>query len=886
MSEEVELDEQQRACVQAAGNTHMMVTAIPGSGKTRTIAARCQHLLQQGVPGRAILVLTFTNKAAAELKSRVHDTSVRCGTFHALALQLLQEAKHGMFADEVVLVTDSRAPHSFFTNFLRQHGVALLAHASALTRAYHDYRTSTAAPVPAVASIPSALTLTAFEQYQAFKRRRHEADFDDLLHEWHSFLEAATESDIQHVLVDEAQDCNNVQFDIVQQLVRLGARVAAVGDVDQCIYGFRGSNITHLANFAHTLPGTVEHTLHMNYRSTPEICAVAQSIIEFNTLRTRKDIVSAHPPGAVPALYPFDTVADEHRFVTEVCQKALLNSVECAVLCRTNKEVDELEKMWQRKAMPYTLLRGLKLFDSPHVKALLSLLTFVFCKDPSKVTVVDALAMHRGVTRQAALDMCTRWQGDTEEDSLCAVFLKQAPSGWPLALVQLHSALKRLQHAIACLHATDHNAFAVYVAQLASACVHHTNAIHQYTLEQLRDLEQVSELLEEQPSFDAFVSGIQLGTLQVEQQANSVVKLGTIHQAKGLEFECVVVPGCVNGNIPSFLSRTPPELEEERRLLYVAATRAKEQLCFTFALHAQPQWGGGEPKSRQLSTFLMPLLSYLLVKQNTQLVPSPMKRTPDGKLSELLSDFYRVFGRHNALVTMCTQRQWHSVDVGLTPAPPSEKSTALAPGHTTCLLLKRVLQECLIHTEWSWEKCVHAACHYVDGPNSLDGRAKARVLTGNVSDGKLPPRAWPHFVQQLQQFADRLLAAQPAVVWVQHAHVCGDLSCTVDLLLDKSLFAFVYDLHPPDLLLVHLHAVAACLQPAVTTLVLVNLLTGQVRRQAYSPLQLLDLPLPMQAHAVVQLLTACAAPGAAATQAPHSYRCTCRPACSADCDQR
>lgn len=867
MYEELELDEQQRACVTAATDTHMMVTAIPGSGKTRTMAARCQYLLQQGVPPHSIIVLTFTNKAAAEIRGRLCNTSVRCGTFHAVALQCLQDAQHGRFGDEVTLVTDSRSPHAFFSKFLRTHGVALQAHATALTRAYHEYRTSTAAPVPPVASIPSSLVLSAFEQYQAFKQRRHEVDFDDLLHEWHTFLERATQTDIQHVLVDEAQDCNNVQFDIVQQLARLGARVAAVGDVDQCIYGFRGSNIAHLASFAQTLPGTACHTLHMNYRSTPEICAVAQSIIDFNTMRTRKDIVSAHPPGVVPSLYPFDTVADEHRFVADVCQKALANSVECAVLCRTNKEVEELEKVLQRKAMPYTLLKGLKLFDAPHVKLLVALLTFVFAKDPSKLTVVDALAMHRGVTRQAALDMCTQWQQDTEEDSLCAVFLKQSPSSWPLALTQLHGALKRLQHPVTSLHQSDATgAFSTYVAQLASACVHHVSAVHQFTMEQHRDLEQVAELLEEQASFDAFLSGIQLGTLQVEQQSNTLVKLGTIHQAKGLEFECVVVPGCVNGNIPSFLSRTPPEVEEERRLLYVAATRAKEQLCFTFAIHAAQQWGSSEPKSRQLSTFLMPLLSYLLVKQNAQLVPPPMKRSAEGKLSELLSDFYRVFGRHNALVDLCTQRQWHRVDVGLTAAPPSDKSTVLAPGHTTCLLLKRFLQECLLHPEWPWEKCVHAACAYVDGPNSLDARSKARVLTGAVSDGKLAPRAWPQFVQQLQQFADRLLAGAPQVLRVQDSHTHERVDCTVDLLIDHSLFTFVYDLHPPDLVLVHTHAVAACLLPQVTTLVLVNLLTGDVRRQAYTPLPVLELPLPMQAHGVAQLLTT-GARGAAGTQA-------------------
>jgi DNA helicase-2/ATP-dependent DNA helicase PcrA len=853
--EEEQLDAQQRACVNAPPG-HLLISATPGSGKTRTLVSKVQHLIKSGVSPERIVVVTFTNKAASELKHRLQCNRVKCGTFHALALQYLQAHQYGLFADEFTMVTNNRAPQTFFNKYLRSNCLNVQQHGAAMAKAYALYRTSHAPPIPAVASIPASVVSKCFHAYQADKRHRHEVDYDDLLHYWHEWLTGvdADTLDVSHLFVDEAQDCNNIQFDIVLQHAAKRANVVAVGDADQSIYGFRGSNVNHILTLVDTLPGAQHCNLEYNYRSTPEICFVAKCIIDFNGRRVRKQLTSMRPSGRVPCLYPFETVIDEHRFVADVCTRALRDGTECAVLCRTNREVQQLESVLNRRAITYCLLKGMNLFDQPHVKQLLNLLIFLFTKDPSPQCVADVLAMHRQVAKAQAHQLVRTMMADTEADSLALVFLEQP--ALPPTLQVLQQALMPLHAALRDMAAGAEYAYSSYSTQVTAVALHHVVFIARPSLEQHQDLELIGDMRAGYTSFDEFLAAVHLGTLQVEQQHNSLIKLGTIHQAKGLEFECVVVTGCVNGNIPSALAKSAEEVEEERRLLYVAATRAQEQLCFTFALQSSQY----AEKAQSLSCFLMPLINHLVIKQNKQLAP-PGFDPSCATLEELLSDFYRCFGRHNLLVNMCQAQAWREVDVGLTPCPlalhGNTANSHIQAGPTSCLLMKRIIQECVRHPECSWVEAATRACHYIYGQHSAECRIKRKLLTGDVSDKQVAKHAWPQFMAALQQFVDRLLAGKPETLWVARpvAHQETGVETTVDLLLDHTLFCFVFDLHISASALLLLHLTARVVGEQVTTLVQVNLFTGKVTRLAVEPLGLIELPLLMQTHPLVELLS-------------------------------
>jgi len=849
------LDPQQQACVDAAGR-HTLIHAIPGSGKTRTLVAKVRHLVAQGVDPASIVVVTFTNKAAGEIRQRLDMSAVKCGTFHALALHFLQAHKYDLFADEFALVTNQRAPQVFFNKYLRQNCLNVQQHGAAMAKAYATYRTSHDPPIHAVASIPASVVTKCFRAYREEKRRRHEVDYDDLLHYWHDWLSGVDSESlgISHIFVDEAQDCNNIQFDIVRSHALRGATVVAVGDPDQSIYGFRGSNVKHIQTFGQTLPDAQVLSLEYNYRSTPEICFAAKCIIDFNGNRPQKQMKAISGScDRPPCLYPFETTGAEHRFVADVCTKAVRDGVECAILCRTNREVEQIERVLQRRALTYCLLKGMSLMDKLHVKQFLNMLTFLFTKDPPQQCAVELLSMHRQVPKTQANMLVRDMMDDTVQDSLVLVFLTM--EGLPAALQTLQAALKPMQRALQDMAEGKEYAYTSFGAQVSAVALHHLIFTARLTMEQNADLELVNEMRDGYTTFDEFLSAIHLGTLQVEQQLNSLVKLGTIHQAKGLEFECVVVPGCVNGNIPSALSKSKDEVEEERRLLYVAATRAKEQLCFTYSVFADEH----AEKARTLSCFLLPLVTHaLVVKGDKQLLP-PTADPSCTTVQELLSDFYRMFGRHNLLVDLCGAKPWKDVHVDLTPCPlflcNNTTNSLIQAGPTSCLLMKRIVQECVLHADMQWTDAVRKACQYVYGQHHAEYRTKSKLLLGEVSDRQVEKNAWPRFMEELQNFVDRLLAGQPEMVWVhkQVAHEGSGVEGTVDLLLDHSLFCFVFDLNITDSALLHLHVLAR-LVPHVTTLVIVNLFTGSVKRQAVERLAVDGLPLMMQMHPLAQLL--------------------------------
>ena len=848
------LDAEQLECVQGRRNVaakHVLIQAVPGSGKTRTMAAKCKYLIDyMGIEPSSITVVTFTNKAAAEIKNRIDVAALVCGTFHSVALQVMQREKFDLFDDDVTMVTDAKAAHTFFTSYLKDNCVQLHKHATAVVKAYNLFRTSregAGADVPTIGAVPVSVLFTAFGAYQSYKRQHNLVDFDDLLHYWHSFIEGTDTHTLntRYLLVDEVQDCNNIQFDIIRAFARHGTHVVAVGDADQSIYAFRGANVQHIQTFADTLPDTTQLTLHRNYRSTPEICDVAQCIIDFNSQRARKPMQSMHPSGPVPVLYPFKHAADELQFITNTCQRALYEELECAVLCRSNREVDEVCKALQMYHVQYALLRGTNLFDKRHVKLLMNLLTFVLTKDPPDEVVVELFVAHKQLVKAAALHHLQLLQADTELNSLVEVFLSKTP---PVPLSCLHTVLLTMRNALQQVHGSgsDHT-YSAYGSRIMATLMMYLRDTFEYTLAQMHDVRQVDNVREGYKTFDLFLKAVQLGTIQVQSDA-SLIQVGTLHQAKSLEFECVIITGCANGSIPSFLSNNSLDtVEEERRLLYVGATRAKQQLCFTFAIHGS--FDRKQEKPRQLSYLLAPFVTMLVVKQNSQLLQAATQPTTFRTLPELISNFYKSFGRFNCFAALLTASVFNlKYYMDFMSEAPQQFSTDLVPTPLHNALFRHLLQSFIMEPHLSLQTRVQEVTEDVFGADQVVGSVCLTLRTCK----------WVQVLHDMATFAQRLLAAEPSPLLVQTkvVHAKQKYECTVDVLVSRSLFCVVYDTEPILSSLLNVYLTAAFLHPRVhvTTLVLCNLYTGKLYRQPFQPLPCHQLPMAMQAHPLIQLL--------------------------------
>lgn len=932
------MDEEQRKCVETPAQ-HMLIVAGPGSGKTRTVVHKCGALISQGCSPDSIICITFTNKAAGELKQRIQQHlsaaatpsgAVRVGTYHHIALQTLRQYKVGLCADEFTLLTTASEASRQFKKTLGAMNASWGGHAPAVVQLYHTFRLKPGSEVdhvvPPLTSplgdtlLPSHVVEQCFKKYEAHKRKHYMVDYDDLMHSWLAFLQSTTpealaeKARVKVVFADEVQDSNDVQHAILTAFAAGGASIVAVGDPDQSIYGFRGSNMQNMIDFASTVPGTVQLCLERNYRSTPSIVRACQQLIEYNHNRIHKNMTSAsqasrvedeeEDDGPVPAVYGFRTSGDETEFVTQVATKALQHGQEVAVLCRTNREVDAFSKRFERARLPFSLLKGSLLLERPHVQQLLHLYKFVFCRDPPTEVIQQVAILHRA-TKSAAAKFAADLQQDTAENSIAAVFLKMRVDQMPVQLKSLFDsllstigALNEIHAPSATLHTTPHSPSATshttphanlnprtyhaHAMRIGCACVNHLTMMNLATAnsEEQDDLRQVEELRASFQTFQEFQDAIALGHVNSNSSSGQPkddlpIKLGTIHQAKGLEFESCVITGCADGNIPLATSMSSlRDVEEERRLLFVAASRAKHQLCFTYAYYAP--WDDEHKKKRRLSQFLRPLLLQNGVEWKGPVPPdtvSPLPPLTPAKqyhtVHDLVNHFMQMFGRFHKLYGAATAMlKFKLFDAGTTPSPlfaHSAHTSYLAPTAQNELLFKQIFLALFRTPEAEWKDVVDAAAASAWGEQLYLAQRATKILKGIQLDAGMPASTWPSFMDAVQALADRLLAAEPQRLAVTRTVKVGDKSTTVDLVIDNTLFSVCYtkDEAAPSHSVIHLLAQSQLLNLSqrytITTYVLYNMYTGQLWRApvpASSALHPFAASLPplMRDHPLVHLI--------------------------------
>jgi DNA helicase-2/ATP-dependent DNA helicase PcrA len=627
-----QLNPQQRQAVEhggaaiAQGTSPLLIIAGAGSGKTNTLAHRVAHIIMSGADPRRILLLTFSRRAAAEMARRVErvtaattgvqrgsvaDALSWSGTFHAVGARLLREYADQIGLDRAFTIHD-REDSADLMNLIR-HELGLsqtgsrfpakhtcLAIYSRTVNAQAALGEVLGSAFPWCAALESDLR-NLFGGYVEAKQAQNVLDYDDLLLYWVQMMhEPAIAADVagrfDHVLVDEYQDTNRLQAGILLALKPDGHGLTVVGDDAQSIYSFRAATVRNILDFPHQFsPKAHVITLDQNYRSTRAILAAANAVIDLAVERFTKNLWSERGSGERPALVTVRDEAEQARFVVE----QVLANRECgtalkaqAVLFRASHHSGPLEIELTRRNIPFVKFGGLKFLEAAHVKDVLALLRFA--ENPrDRVAGFRVLLLLPGVGPVSAARILDELADALPGAASLSAVTPPARAGQDWAsLVTLIDELQR--------------GSAGWPAELERACAWydpHLERRHEDAQIRRADLMQLIQIASTYRSRERFLTELTLdppGATSDEAGAplldEDYLILSTIHSAKGQEWTSVFVLNAVDGCIPSDLATgTTAEIEEERRLLYVAMTRAKDSLHLIvpqrFYVHQQAHRG-------------------------------------------------------------------------------------------------------------------------------------------------------------------------------------------------------------------------------------------------------------------------------------------------------
>ena len=615
-----ELNEEQREVV-LAGKGPILVIAGAGSGKTRTLVYRVARLIESGTDASRILLLTFTNKAAREMLRRVEallsvDTRrLMGGTFHSVGNRLLRRfgSRVGLGANFTILdEEDAREMLEASTSDRKiavlerrfPKGDVLLDLYSFTINTNRPFSEVLAERAPHFASLQEEI-VAVLHRYRERKRLANAADYDDLLLAWKRLLDEVPEAAAElqrsydHVLVDEYQDTNKLQGEIVDGMAQGKRNVTVVGDDAQAIYSFRGASFENILGFPERYPAAQTFRLTINYRSTPEILSLANASIACNARQFAKDLRASRVPGALPAVVGLPDIPDQARFVA---QRVLEwhdegeKLSDLAVLYRAHYQALELQIELTRRGIPYEIRSGVRFFEQKHVKDVLAFLKIVV-NPKDELSWKRALKIYPRIGERSASAVWEAIGG--RPDPLASFHERQGsagielPRGAAVALRPFRALLTRLDSAS--IRSSPAEAIRAVVEEIYRD---HARATFPNADARLDDLEQFAQFAQSYDSLPAFLEDV---TLFNELSGEDVVAgeepddrlvLSSVHQAKGLEWSRVIVLGLSEGRFPSYRAAVTEEgLEEERRLFYVAVTRAKNELALVYPMLARDRYG-------------------------------------------------------------------------------------------------------------------------------------------------------------------------------------------------------------------------------------------------------------------------------------------------------
>jgi len=594
------------------GDGPCLVLAGAGSGKTKTLVFRVISLLEKGVDPGNILLLTFTNKAAKEMFSRIEKQlgvgikGLWGGTFHHIGNRFLRKYGQLINIKPNFNILDDHDSSDMIKAAYKEVGLPADKYFPKPSVVKNIIGIASNLSMPIEDVIRDKYDFVKDEYiwiiekikglYAKKKQFSNSLDFDDLLIKWNQLLyenrefKEAMSKKFKYLLIDEYQDTNKIQSDIIENLSGEASNILAVGDDAQSIYGFRGADIKNILQFPQRFKNCKIFKLETNYRSTPEILHLANSCIKNNEGKFDKSLKSIKDQSIKPTLSALISPKEEAKYI---CQKVLdlqskngLALSEVAILFRSHYQSIEIELQLNKKNIPYEMRGGMRFFEQAHIKDLLAYLRIIS-------NFKDEMAWTRILLMLPSIGMATAnkiWQRISTFNSVsdfCNDDFSNISSKSQIFVKGLQKNIKKIIE-------IDENNLPLILTAIFEDYQDYLKSNYENANERIEDIEQLIDFSRQYSSMTQFLSdavlsegfGGQRGTENGSDNEEAVV-LSTIHQAKGLEWKAVFVVGLNEMQFPHAKSTLKnQDLEEERRLFYVAVTRAKEYLFLTYSLFA------------------------------------------------------------------------------------------------------------------------------------------------------------------------------------------------------------------------------------------------------------------------------------------------------------
>ncbi len=642
-----ELNEQQYAAVTASPGP-LLVIAGAGSGKTRTLTYRVAYLLENGVDPRNILLLTFTNKAARQMLDRVANllpvdaSGLWGGTFHSIGNRILRRHGSALGYTSGFTIMDREDQKDLLNSVVAGAGIdpkEIRFPKGDVLADIFSFVVNTERTMEELLAEKFPYFLPLIEQikdvharYERRKKSTNSMDFDDLLEKTlrmlkeHEEIAAFYRRQFQFILVDEYQDTNKIQADLIDLLAAEHQNVMVVGDDAQSIYSWRGANFQNILAFPRRYPNAQVFKIELNYRSVPEILQVANASIAANVQQFRKNLSATRlTNSAKPALVALNDGGEQARFIAQRILELRDEGIELndiAVLYRAHYHAIELQLELSRRGIPYQITSGIRFFEQAHIKDVAAFIRFV-ANPRDEVAFKRMARLLPGIGGKSAENLWTSWNESLDKNAaitswsgrlkpmsvgarsrksweqLADTLDEIAPNGQPsrptemiMAIVEaIYDDYAKANFANYELRKEDLNQLAGFARQFKD--------IHEF----------LSQL--------ALISNVDAEPAVNQAGENEAVNLSSVHQAKGLEFHSVFVIWLTDGMFPSTRSlETREAIEEERRLFYVAVTRARDELYLTYP-HMRLNAGYGDMFQRP-SRFLKEIPTSLVEDWNVR----------------------------------------------------------------------------------------------------------------------------------------------------------------------------------------------------------------------------------------------------------------------------
>ncbi len=600
-------DKQYEAVVNTEGPC--LVIAGAGSGKTKVLTHKIAYLIgEKNVLPWNILAITFTNKAANEMKERITNLvgdvaqDIWMGTFHSICVRILRKFIDRLGFDSSFIIFDTSDQKTLIKTCIKNIGLddKMFTDRSVLSEisnAKNEMLEPEQYTVRANGDFRKEKIALVYEMYQKRLKENNAIDFDDIINytikilmENPDILEYYSNK-FQYVLVDEYQDTNKAQFTLVTMLASKNGNITVVGDNDQGIYSFRGADISNILNFERDFPGTKIIKLEQNYRCTGNILKAANSVIKNNEVKYKKQLWTENETGNLPKVYSAKNEYDEGTYIANEIEhlrrEEYYKYSDFAILYRMNSQSRAIEEILRREQIPYKIIGGLKFYERKEIKDIISYLRLI--QNPA-----DNLSLKRIINEpkrgigKTSLDKIEQM---SDENGIAMYEIIKNADQYGLNRVFLNS-----REFINCIEELRAKKDELKLSELIKETLKktgYTKALeNENTIEAENRIENLDEFLTVAIEFEEesaenqlsdFLEGITLSSdIDNMEEADESVTLMTLHSAKGLEFPVVFLVGMEEGIFPGYKSISEPqELEEERRLCYVGITRAKENLYLT-----------------------------------------------------------------------------------------------------------------------------------------------------------------------------------------------------------------------------------------------------------------------------------------------------------------